>query len=214
MRSPYVKKDWNWLDGLDHWSTPLMANMLWAFGSALVVTIPLALVGLLGVMFRWTTHRNPQVFWVFFSTIRRTWRKAYLAAALDLALGGLILLNLRIFEFMDMGEVVAFLSRGVTLSLAILLLLINLYLWALIAVWDAPFQRLLKLSIQLVFAQPLWTFGIGVGCALVVIASTFLPVAVLVVLTGAVVGYIDCRGTWIVVTKYVLPSEVPLIDVD
>jgi uncharacterized membrane protein YesL len=191
-----------------------MANVLWALGSALVVTMPLALVGLLGVMFHWATDRNPQVFSVFFGTIRRTWYKAYLAAALDLALGALVLLDLRIFELMDTGEILSFLSRSITLSVAILLVLINIYLWTLIAIWDAPFGRLLKLSIQLVFAQPLWTLAIGIGCAAVLIFSTFLPTAIFVVATGAVVGFIACRGMWFVVTKYVLPGDVPLIDLN
>ena len=186
MRSLRARK--NWLDGLDHWSTPLMANLLWALLSVLVITFPLALVGLLGVMFRWATDRNPQVFAVFFGTIRRTWYKAYLAAVLDIAVAGLVLLNLRIFELMGTSDVLIFLSRGVTFSVAILLILINIYLWTLIAVWDVPFKRLLKLAIQLVFAQPLWTLAIGIGCAAIVIFSIFLPVAVLVVLHGSGCG--------------------------
>ena len=109
----------------------------------------------------------------------------------------------------------AFVSRSVTLSVAILLVLVNIYLWALIAVWDAPFQRLLKLSIQLVFAQPLWTLGIGIGCAAI---CDLLDVSACrrfsSSCTGAVVAFIACRGMWFVVTKYVLPSEVPLIDLD
>ncbi len=113
---------------------------------------------------------------------------------------------------MGTSDVLAYFSRGVTFSVAILLVLINVYLWTLIAVWDAPFRRLLKLSVQLVFAQPLWTVGIVIGCGLVVVASIILPIAVIIVLSGAVMGYILSRGTWIVVTKYVLPSEVPLID--
>ena len=212
MKSSSVRK--SWLDGLDHWSTPVMANLLWALGSALVITIPLALVGLLGVMFRWSTGRNPQVFSVFFATIRRTWYKAYLAAGLDLVLSGLVLLNLRIFEFMDGSAILLFVSRSMTLSVAILLVLINIYLWTLIAVWDAPFQRLLKLSIQLVFAQPLWTLAIGIGCAMAIIFSTFLPIAIFISITGAVVAFIACRGLWFVATKYVLPSEIPLIETD
>lgn len=204
----------NWLDGLDHWSTPVMANLLWALGSALVVTMPLALVGLLGVMFRWSTDRNPQAFSVFFGTIRRTWHKAYLLVGLDLALGVLVLLNLRIFEIMGGSAILLFISRGVTFAVAILLVLINIYLWTLIAIWDAPFQRLLKLSIQLVFAEPLWTIVIGIGCVVVLIFSTFLPIALFVTVTGAVVAFIACRGLWFVATKYVLPSEIPLIEMD
>ncbi len=202
----------NWLDGLDHWSTPIMANILWALLTAMVITFPVALVGLLGVMFRWATKRSPEVFSVFFGTIRRTWYKAYLAAGLDILGGGFVLLNLRIFELMGTNNVLVYFSRGVTLSVALLLMLINVYLWTLIAVWDAPFRRLLKLSVQLVFAQPLWTAGIVVGCGLVVVASIMLPIAVVIVGSGAVMGYILSRGMWTVVTRYVLPSEAPLID--
>ncbi len=202
----------SWLDGLDHWSTPVMANILWAVLTVLVITFPVALVGLLGVMFRWATNRSPETFTVFFGTIRRTWHKAYLAAILDILAGGFVLLNLRIFVLMGTNDILVYVSRGVTFSVAILLVLVNVYLWTLIAVWDAPFRRLLKLSIQLVFAQPLWTIGIVIGCGAVVIASIILPIAVVMVASGAVMGYIVSRGTWIVVTKYVLPSEVPLID--
>ena len=125
-----------------------------------------------------------------------------------------MLLNLRIYEFMGDNGILLFVSRSITLSVAILLVLINIYLWTLIAVWDAPFRRLLKLSVQLVFAQPIWTLIVGVGCAVTVIFSTFLPMALFVVATGAVVAFIACRGLWFVATRYVLPSEVPLIDLD
>ena len=189
-----------------------MANILWALLTVLVITFPVALVGLFGVMFRWAIGKDPEVFSVFFGTIRRTWRKAYLATALDILVGGLVLLNLRIFEVMNGSDVLIYVSRGATFSIALLLVLTNLYLWTLIAVWDAPFRRLLKLSIQLVFAQPLWTVAIFIGCIVVVIASIILPIAFLIAASGAVMGYILSRGTWIVVTKYVLPSEVPLID--
>ena len=54
--------------------------------------------------------------------------------------------------------------------------------------------------------------AIFIGCLVVVIASIILPIAFVIVVSGAVIGYIVSRGTWIVVTKYVLPSEVPLID--
>jgi uncharacterized membrane protein YesL len=212
MRALPARK--SWLSDVERWSTPVMANILWALGSVLVVTIPLALVGLLGVMFRWTTNRNAPVFPVFFGTIRRAWRKAYLAAAFDLALGGLVLLNLRIFERMSDNDLLLFISRGVTLSVALLLVLVNLYLWTLIAVWDAPFRRLLKLSVQLVFAQPLWTFAVGIGCAATLIFSLMLPMAVFVVATGAAAAFIACRGMYFVITKYVLPSEIPLLELD
>lgn len=204
----------SWLDGMDHWATPIMVNLLWALLSLLVITMPLAMIGLFGVMFRWTNRRSPQVFSVFFGTIRRGWLKAYALAGLDLLVGGLVLLNLLIFQVMGTSDLIAFVSRSVTIGAGVLLLLVNLYAWALIAVWDAPFRQIIKLSVQLVFAEPLWTFGIFVGVAAALIASVFLPAVIFVALTGAVAAYIVSRGAWTVVTKYVEVDQFPWLDVN
>ena len=212
MKSQPVKR--HWLDSVDHWSTPVMANFLWVLLSIPLVTMPLAAVGLLGVIFRWADGHNPQVFTVFVGTIRRTWLRCYLIVAADLLIGGLVFLNLLIFQLMDMGDIMAFLSRGVTLFVAIMLVLVNIYALSLVSVWDAPLKQIIKFSIQLVFAQPLWTLATGFGIAAVLVFSTIFPAGALVFVTGAVLAYIACRGTWFVVRKYIPRHEFTFIEVD
>ena len=212
MKSQPIKKEY-WLDKADHWSTPIMANVLWVLLSIPVATIPLAVVGLLGVMFRWMDGYEPQVFSVFFSTIRRCWLRSYVVAGIDLAVGGLVFLNFLIFQLMDMTDMLAFLSRGTTLFVAILLLLGNIYALTLISVWDAPLKQILKFSIQLVFAQPLWTLAIAFCIIATVLFSLILPAAIFVTCTGAIVTYTACRGTWFVVRKYIPRQQFALIDI-
>lgn len=191
-----------------------MANILWVLLSALVITIPLALVGLIGVIYRWMDDdSSAAVFSVFFNTIRRVWHKAYLVAALDIAIIGIVLVNLRIFQFMDTSEVLTFISRSVTISVGLGLIFVNLYLWTLIAVCDAPLRRLLTLAVQLTFAQPLWTLGIAVGIGVVVIVTVFSPAALLLVASGAVGAYILAWGVRRVVTIYIPRDQFPLLDV-
>jgi uncharacterized membrane protein YesL len=204
----------HWLDDFNRWSTPVLANLLWVVLSIPVVTIPLALVGLLAVMFRWMDERDTALFTVFFGTIRRNWRKSYLVALLDILLGSLVYFNLLVFQVMDMNNVLAFLSRSVTFYFAILLIIYNVYVWTLLAVWDKPLKHILKFSLQLLFTQPLWSILIAVAVITPPIVSTIMPTAVWVTLTGAVSAYIACRGTWFIVTKYISPQEFAWIPLE
>ena len=197
----------HWLDDLNRWSTPVMANLLWVVLSLPVLTIPLALVGLLAVMFRWMDERDSAVFATFFGTIRRVWLKCYLLAGLNLLLGILVYFNLLLFQVMDMTDILAFLSRSVTFYFAILLIIFNIYAWTLLAVWDKPLKHIMKFSLQLLFAQPIWSIIIAIAVITPLIVTTIMPVALFVTVTGAVSAYIACRGTWFVVTKYISPQE-------
>jgi uncharacterized membrane protein YesL len=190
-----------------------MANILWAFLSLLVLPIPLGIVGLMSVMFRWMDDRNPEPFATFFVTIRRTWLKSYLVALIDILVGGFLFANLTIIRQMESSNVMVFLSRGVTLFVAIVFILTNIYVWTLISIWDEPLKSILKFSVQLVFAQPLWSIVIGLSMVSALIFSMIFPVAIYIFCMGAIVAYIACKGTWFVVKKYISPQQFVLIDV-
>ena len=190
-----------------------MANMLWALLSILVLTIPLGIVGLLSVMFRWMDDRNPQPFATFFGTIQRTWLKSYLVAVIDILIGGFLFVNLTILRQMESSNIMAFLSQAVTLFVVFVFILTNIYIWTLISIWDAPLKFILKFSVQLVFAQPLWSFAIGFSIVSSLIFSMIFPVAIYVFCMGAIVAYIACKGTWFVVKKYISPQQFALIDI-
>lgn len=212
MRSQPMKG--HWLDDLDRWSTPVIANLMSMAFMVLIIPLPLAVVGLLGVMYRWMQGYYSGLFTVFFGTIRRNWWKAYIVTVIDIFIGGLVYVNFTIFQMMGMGDVLAFLSRSVTLFVAILLVLFNLYVWTLLAVWDVPLKTILKVSVQLVFAQPIWTLVMGGAVICVLIASLILPLAVIIFATGATISYIMSRGTRFVIGKYVPAEQFTLLEFD
>jgi uncharacterized membrane protein YesL len=211
MRSRSGQGDW--LDEANYWSTPIMANLLWVALSVPIVTLPLAVVGLLGVMFRWMVNDSTQVFSIFFITIRRTWLKCYVIALVDVAICGFLYMNLSIFQVMDMTNVLAFMSRSVTLFVAIVFLCVNVYVWTLLSVWDVPLKLVVKTSIQLVFAQPIWTVGIALAVVLpLVFSTTYVPRFVLITFIGALIGYFASKGTWFILRKYLSADQFKWID--
>lgn len=209
MRARTIRR--NWLDEAEHWSIPIIANLLWVLLSVFLVSIPLALVGLFGVIYRWMDDRNPQVMPVFIGTIRRVWHKAYAVMGLNLFAGGLIVLNMFIFRLMD-ADVLTFFARSITLFAAVLLIMVNLYVWPLLAVWDVPLKRVLKTSVQLVFLEPLWTGLFALAFIVSVILSVFLPPAAFVIFVGAGFAYAVSRGLRFILRKYLATDEFLLID--
>ena len=88
----------HWLDQLDKWLTPVMANLLWAALSLPLITLPAATAALFATMFYWMYGKQPEMFSLFLGTIRRLWLKSTLVVTLDLLVGGLVIANLLIFQ--------------------------------------------------------------------------------------------------------------------
>lgn len=203
-----------WMDGVDHWTTPILANMFFVLVSLPLITIPLALAGLMGIMVRWTQHKNPEVFTTFIRTIRRNWLKCYIVAGIDVLVCGLIYVNVTIFQMMGGGDAIGWLARGVTLFFAIALVVMNVFVWTLMPVWDKPLSVIIKSCFQLVFAQPIWSILTGIGVCLVLVVSLVMPPAFWLTCTAAIAGYVACRGTWFVLTKYVSPDDFSWLELE
>lgn len=199
-------------DDLEIWSSPVLANMFWIILCTMVITIPLAFVGLLATMFRWMDDRDTRVFTIFFSAIRQSWLKAYAVALIDIFVGTFFYFNLLIIQTMSQTDIFALTSRGVTLIAVVVFLMVNIYVWVLVAIWDAPLKQILKFSVQLVFAEPIWSFLTCLGFFSTFVFATILPSAVFIICVGAIAAYVACRGTWFVVTKYVPADKFALIE--
>lgn len=212
MITRFKRKNQFW-DTVDIWTSPVFANLLWIVFSLLVLTLPLGLVGLIATIFHWGENRRTQVFSIFFGTIRRVWLKAYLLFALDLLIFGLLFFNLFIFQMMNMADVLAFLSRSVTLLVGIIFLAVNIPAWVLVATWDAPLKQILKTSLRLVFAEPLGVLLLLIAVIVPIFSSLYLPAVVLVFITGAVVAYIAYKGSYHLLAKYLAPSELAQIEI-
>jgi len=203
----------HWRDELNVWTSPVLANMLWVLVSIPLLTLPLALSGLLGTMYHWTRSRRVDVWTLFLMTIRKTWKKCYLLALVDLVVGGFIVLNLLIILQMDTTAILPRVSLGATLLSLFVFLVANVPAWVLVAVWDASFRQIITAAVKLVFLNPFWTLLTGLGFIAPVGLSLLLPQAVFITLTGAIAGGLAARGTDYLMRSYLPDGQMTLIDV-
>ncbi len=189
-------------------STFFLANLAWLVLAIPLVTIPLGTVGLFQVMSLWVRGKQPEFFTDFFSAIRRLWWKASLVGLIDLAVAALVYANMLILNQMELLNPLALLSRSVTLFVALLLLLVNLYVWSLLVISELSLRRIIELSFKLAFAHPLRSIGILIGALLPPVFALALPVFVwllgLISLSVLIVNW----GTWQVIRRYIPEAEL------
>ncbi len=190
------------------WSAFIFANIMWALMSLPLVTLPAATAGLFTYMSRRARGEQADLFPAFFEGVRLYWRKATLIALLNLLAGGLIGANLLILTVMNLDtDVIAIISRSVTLFAALALLLINLYVWSLLVLVDSlSVPRLISSAVRLVFAHPLWSSGVLIAALLPVLISLLLPQGVFVLFTASLTALIICKGTGRVINRYLSAS--------
>lgn len=192
---------------LDKLTAFMLANLLWVLLSIPLVTLPMTTAGLFATMSRWAQGQPVEVFRDFFGGMREHWRKASIIVVLDLLLGGLIALDLYAFGRMNMPQVIALVSRSVTLFVAVTAIMVNLYLWPLMVTFDElPLRRLLDTSLKLVFAHPVWSVVMFVLALLPVTASLLLPAAALVLLSFSSIALLVSWSAWRVIRRYI-PAE-------
>ena len=210
---PLMRKRKHWRDELNEWTSPVLANLLWVLVSIPLLTIPLALSGLMAVMYHWVRSRRVDVWTMFFNTIRQTWMKCYLLALIDLVIGGFIVLNLLIILQMETNNIIGRISLGATLLSLFIFIVANVPAWVLVAVWNAPFRQIIKVAVKLVFINPIWAILTGLGFIAPFAFTLILPTAVLVTLTGAVAAAIAARGTDYLIRPHLPNNQMDLIDI-
>lgn len=197
---------------VESWATFIFSNLLWVLMSLLVVTLPAATAGLFAYLSGRARGVPSELLSTFFAAMRQLWRKATLLALFDLAGGALVALNMWIFTRMDTAsDPLAFLSRSVTLFVALALLLANLYAWPLLVlIGTMPIGRLLRTAFSLAFANPVWSFVVLALAALPIALGLLLPRAILVFGAVSVCVWVINWGTWRVIRRY-LPGDSELL---
>ena len=194
---------------VEHYSSFVLANLLWALVSIPLVTLPAATAGLFAVMSARVQGKQGDLFATFFGAARRCWLKATLLMGLNLLGGGLVAVNLSIFPLMDLNaDPLAFVARSVTLFAALALLLVNLYVWPLLALLDdLSLKALLDNAVRLVFAHPLWSLLLLLAVVAIVAFSLLLPRGVLALATASACAWVMSWGAWRVIRQH-LPDEM------
>lgn len=187
---------------LEKWASFLLANLLWSLACIPIITIPAATAGLFAVMSATARGQQIELFQEFFGTMRRLWLKSSLLMLLNLATGALILLNLTILPAMDMNDPFAFLSRSVTVFVALIILMANLYAWSLLVIVEQPLKTSIESAFRLVFAYPVWSFGVLVAAVLPLAITLLLPQGFFFIATVSTSVLVINLGTWRVIRRH------------
>ena len=210
-RSPQI----DWLELLNTVTNFILFNLLWLFGSLLIVTIPAMTAALFAAVAPWARGQSPNAPLSSFCTaVRRYWFKATMMGIIDLVLGGLIVLNLLAVQRMGFEQFIAVPAFTLTVLFGVFLLVVNVYAWPLLVTLDQPLCSLLKNGLRLAVVHPFW----GVLVALVVIAlflvSLFLPRMTLLTISFAAAALITYWGAWRIMQRYLDEDDLKMLGFD
>jgi uncharacterized membrane protein YesL len=192
----------------DRITTVVLANMLWVVFALLIIPLPAATAGLFAVLAPLVRNRDSEMFATFFGTMRRQWLKSTVIVVADGAIGGLLVLNFRLLNVIEPEQTLLWILRSVYAFIGIAVLMVNLYLWPLLVLFDLRLRRLVSVSFRLAFGHPAWSLlSIGMAAlpfALAVIVPPALSIAIVVSLVALIVNW----TAWQVIRRYATPEEL------
>ena len=197
---------------VDRIASLVIANLLWTFCAMLILPLPAATAALFATIAPLARGRDKEFFSTFFSTMRRQWLKSTVLVLVDVALGGLVLVNLQALETMPLPELLVWFLRSLTLLIGLTLVMTNLYLWPLLVLFDLPLRRLLVVSIQLTLAHPLRSLLTLVLGAAPLLLGLFLPLWLLAVGLVSVSVLAINWGSWKVISMRASAEELADLD--
>jgi uncharacterized membrane protein YesL len=195
-------------DHLDKVGTFVIANLLWILLSLPLITMPTMTAALFAVFSRWVRGKDVKVFDTYWEAIRLYWRKSTLVFTLDLIVGALVFTNLSLFSIMERGNPIVFLSQCLTIMTAVLVLMVNLYVWPLMVMSDMSVKTLLSTSLRLAVGHLLWSLFLLIAVFSIVTVSYLLPAAVTVLFSASACALLISWGAWRVIRKYVPEHEL------
>jgi uncharacterized membrane protein YesL len=199
-------------EALQKVSSFILANLLWILLSIPVVTFPAATAGLFATLGPWVRGKSASVFPNFFEGMQRHWVKSVLVAAVDLGIGGLVGGNLLILYSMNLPRIPAILSLSATVTVALLAILVNIYIWPSMVMFETSFRQLVGNSIRLVVRHPWWSILVLGMVLLIVGLSTLLPRFFVLFGTFSGCALVMCWGQWRVARRYLDADQLARLE--
>jgi len=193
---------------LDRILTVMLANVLWFVFAVLIITLPAATAGLFAVMAPLARNRDAEIFATFFGTMRRQWLKSTVIFLADVAIGALLVVNYQVMDALEAGRITFWLFRSVYVFVGLAALMVNLYLWPLLVLFDLRLRRLVSVSVRLAFGHPLWSL-LSLGVTLLPFALAMaLPILFSVLIVISVVVLLANWFAWQVIKRYATSEEL------
>jgi uncharacterized membrane protein YesL len=201
---------WAFLESV---SVLVLGGLLFWLSSIVLVTMPAAIVGLYAAVGSLYRPRAGAPFTRFWRAFLGTFGTALLLGLLDLILGVIVYVDMRVFW--SMGTL---LTRGLALlmgSVALMAIMANLFAWPLLAFYPQRLGKLLKRSFMLSAAHPFLALG-GVVASLVLLLLMFtLPPRLLglaVILGPGLLATVAGAIAWQAMKRYADPDDEELAE--
>jgi uncharacterized membrane protein YesL len=190
-------------------STFVLLNMLWLFCSLLIITMPAATAALFATIAPWGRGQSPsEPLAKFFVAMKQYGLRATAVFLLNLLIAGAVILNLLILRQMGIGQIIATMALIVTVLVALVLVLANIYLWPLLVTLDSSLPDLLKNALKLALAHPIWGVFVAGTAVIPLLVSLLLPQAFFIAITFAATALIIYAGAWRVIRRYLDEKEI------
>jgi uncharacterized membrane protein YesL len=199
-----------WWAAFDPIWAVIVTSLLFWLVSLPVITLPIAWSGAMaaaGALFRPVAGDTVAVFW---RTLKRTWGRSLALGLLDLVLGVIIYLDVRLL--LGLGTGTGLVLGYIFLLIGLLVAMVNVFAWPLLAWFRKPLIQGLWLALQLVAVHPIQAIGALVAAGsffyVVLIAPAFLQGLLLAVSPG-VMALAVAGAVWKVLQLYPLPEADP-----
>ncbi|HWI62346.1 MAG TPA: DUF624 domain-containing protein [Symbiobacteriaceae bacterium] len=197
---------------------------LWAFGEkvsvlvisglmffllgALIITIPVAIVGVLAAVAALIRPVPGEPLIRFWRGVRRSFGRATLLGLVNVVIGFILWFDVRFFW--AMGTTLTRIAAYLFISLGFVVAMANVYAWPLLAWYPQPFGKLVRRSLMLAAAHPFQALLGLLGIVVLVLLFLVLPGVLksLPVLLGpGLVGFFMGSAAWQAMKRYAGPDD-------
>lgn len=187
---------------LDRFSGFALINLLWVIGSAFIITLPLATVGMFAVLADWVRGKDSEAIRHFFGGVRQYGVKASIIGLLDAVLLGVIVINLHLIPQMGLPIPMHYPYIGVMLFGGMLLMMVNLYIWMLLVIYDLSLKSLINIALKLSIIHIGQTTRLLLLTIAILMLGLVLPALISVLILFSSCVYVVAWGAWRVIQPY------------
>jgi uncharacterized membrane protein YesL len=200
---PEVPNNSEFFEAIDQISSFAIISLLWVAISMFIVTLPAATAGLFAVCSDWVQGKQSETFARFFGAMRHHAVRATQLVLADILIVGLVRLNTTILPETGLPDIVLGQFIAITLSVGLLTLMANIYLWPLLVSYDIPLRELARIALSLVFRHIRWSIWLLVINALALVSGLLLlPQGLIVLGLSAGCALLISWGSWHILQQY------------
>ncbi len=177
----------------------IAVSLAWVIALILILPLPAVTAAILRLGVAASRGAIPNPLTDLASAIREGWRPATVTGAIVAGITGVLVLDLWVAG--SMPEPLGTVARAALATLAAWWLLLNLYLWPIVAATDTPVRLALRAAVVLSLVAAPRAIGTAVVMTMPLLVLPASPMVLALVAPGLVIG-LWARMTWLVIRRY------------